>query len=104
MHPGNQTSGGKYCRQNHTFLSLTAVLNLNRHSLVIRHVLVLLYLQAHDETEIADSQLLLCYLLFGQSLRHHLVLCDDVYTGRIVRKEIKGVEIQDREEREKCIK
>lgn len=90
-------------RESH-FLSLTAVLYLNRHSLVIRRVLVLLYLQAHDETEVADSQLLLSYLLFGQSRRHHPVLCDDIYTGRIVRKEIEGVEIQDGEEGEKHIK
>lgn len=67
-------------------------------------MLVLLYLQAHDETEVADSQLLLSYLLFGQSRRHHPVLCDDIYTGRIVRKEIEGVEIHDREEGETHIK
>lgn len=95
MHPCNYTTEGVVLS-----LPTNCLINLNKHPLVICCVLMLFYLQVHDQSEVTDSQLLFSYLLFGQSLHHHLALCDDVYTGRLVRKWSRGVRIQETEDRQ----
>lgn len=49
---------------------------------------MLFYHYVYEKAKVADSQLFFRNLLFGQSLCHLLVLCDNVYTDTF-RKDIK---------------